>query len=686
MAATRNTVSTHTIVRHDLLARIREVENTFVEMADGVQLAARLFLPAQDGPVPALLEYIPYRKRDFMRARDEPMHRYFAAHGYAVVRVDVRGSGDSGGVLADEYSDAEIDDGVAVIDWIARQPWCTGAVGMMGISWGGFNALQVAARRPPALQAVITVCASDDRYADDAHYMGGCLLNENMQWGSILMTYTALPPDPQIVGPTWRDLWRARLEGLTAFPAAWMREPWRGDYWRPGSVCEDYRAIACPVYAIGGWADAYSNAVGRLLAGLTVPRKGLIGPWSHNYPHRGAPGPRIGFMQEALRWWDHWLRGVDTGIVDEPMLRVWMQESVPPAPEYASRPGRWVAEVAWPSSRITPRRWAINRGRLADDPQPGRALELRSPQITGAVSGEWCAFGAPGEMPLDQRVDDGRSLVFDTEPLPARLEILGAPVVELELSVDAPVAMIAVRLNEVAPGGASTRVTFGLLNLTHRSSHEAPTPLSPGERVRVRIELNDVAHAFSPRHRIRLAVSTACWPMAWPPPRPVTLTLWPGPGALELPVRPPDPHDADLPPLPDPEEAPGIEHQPLLPVPFRRSVERDLVTDTVTYRLDSDGGEFGNHAFARLEPIDLTLGYGLAKRHAIQVGDPLSARTEVDQWVELRREGWEIRVEVATQLQAEEQHLHFTATLRATEGGAVVYEQAWDERIPRRLL
>ncbi len=307
-------------VRPELLERIREVENVFIPMADGVRLAARLFLPADGKPCPVILEYLPYRKRDFMRARDEPMHRYFAAHGYAVARVDVRGTGDSDGFMTDEYSDQELQDGVAAIDWLARQPWCDGAVGMMGISWGGFNALQIAALRPPALKAIITLCASDDRYADDAHYMGGCLLNENMQWGSILTTYNAMPPDPVIVGDRWRDMWTTRLEAAVAFPELWTRHSARDAQWQRGSVCEDLSAIGCPVYAVGGWADGYSNAVGRLLAGLTVPRKGLIGPWAHTFPHHGYPGPKIGFLQEALRWWDQWLRGRETGIVAEPML------------------------------------------------------------------------------------------------------------------------------------------------------------------------------------------------------------------------------------------------------------------------------------------------------------------------------------------------------------------------------
>ncbi|MEM9692700.1 MAG: CocE/NonD family hydrolase [Myxococcota bacterium] len=677
-------------VREELLEQVEEVENVFIPLPDGIRLAARLFLPRTDGaPSPVILEYLPYRKRDFMRARDEPMHRYFAAHGYAVARVDVRGSGDSDGAMTDEYSVAEIDDALHVIAWLAAQSWCDGNVGMMGISWGGFNSLQVAARRPPALKAIITLCASDDRYADDAHYMGGCLLNENMQWGSILMTYQAMPPDPEIVGERWRAMWRERLEKLVAFPAHWLRHPNRDEPWKHGSVCEDYADITCPVYAVGGWADGYSNAVFRLLAGLSVPRKGLVGPWAHTFPHHGYPGPKIGFLQEAIRWWDQWLRGRQTGIMEEPMLRVWMQESIAPAPEYDHRPGRWVAEPSWPANDIVARSFFLEGRGLVERPSPvvdDAPRVVRSPQTTGVVSGEWCAFGARGEMPLDQRVDDGRSLVFDGPVLERGFEILGAPVLELELASDEPWAMLAVRLCEVAPGGASTRVTYGLLNLAHREGHAVERPLVADQPTRVRIALNDIAHAFSAGHRVRLALSTAYWPIAWPSRRAVKMTVWPKRSRLSLPVRVPKPSDAELTTFPSPEEAPGIQHQPIRALPFRRTVERDLTTDTFTYTLTSDGGEFGDHSLARLEPLDLTLGYAFSKTHRIRPHDPLTAETAVHQWVELSRQRWNCRVECETSLAADEDHFRFRARLRATEGMAPFVERHWDEEIPRRGL
>ncbi|WP_240466132.1 CocE/NonD family hydrolase, partial [Arhodomonas sp. KWT] len=256
-------------------------------MPDGTRLAARIWLPADAGdvPVPAVLEYIPYRKRDITRDRDETLHPWFAANGYAAVRVDLRGSGDSEGVLTDEYLPIEQDDGIAVIEWLASQPWCDGSVGMIGISWGGFNGLQIAARQPPALKAVVTVCSTDDRYADDVHYMGGCLLGDNLSWASVMFAFNALPPDPALVGDDWRRMWMERLEGSGLWLDTWLRHPHRDDYWRHGSVCEDYTDVRCPVMAVSGWADGYTNTVFRLLENLPGPRLGLVGPWSHKYPH-----------------------------------------------------------------------------------------------------------------------------------------------------------------------------------------------------------------------------------------------------------------------------------------------------------------------------------------------------------------------------------------------------------------
>jgi uncharacterized protein len=667
---------------------VREIENCWIPMPDGARLAARIWLPAgaERDPVPAVLEYIPYRKRSGTRERDEPMHRYFAGHGYASVRVDVRGSGESDGVLLDEYTDREQQDGVEVIRWIAAQPWCSGAVGMLGKSWGGFNALQVAALDPPELKAVIAVCGADDRYADDAHYMGGCLLNENLIWGSLLLAVSAQPPDPELVGERWRAQWRERLDALPLFPEVWLRHQRRDAYWKRGSVSEDLARIRCAVYAIGGWADGYTNAVPRLLAGLACPRKGLVGPWAHVYPHDGVPGPAIGFLQEALRWWERWLCGVDNGIEGEPAYRVWMQESVPPRPFHALRPGRWVAEAAWPSPRISPRGFALARGGLVEDGARDGAqetVELRCLQIAGLDAGSWCGFGLDGEAPGDQRADDGRSLTFDSAPLAEHLEILGAPELDLVMTCDRPLGFVAARLADVGPDGSSARVTYGLLNLTHRDGHEEPRPVEPGEPFAVRLRMNDVAHAFPAGHRLRVALSTSYWPLVWPSPEPVTLGVRCGASRLELPVRPPSPEDARLSPFEPPEAARGTPTTPLSHAPVRRFVRQDLTSGETVYSVSIDASEDGRPALERLDAIDLVAGHSVHETFRIHRDDPLSARARVVHRTEQRRGGWRVRVEASTSMTATASHFLLSADLRAWEGGAAFASRSWQRRIPR---
>ncbi|MDI5933799.1 CocE/NonD family hydrolase [Halomonas kalidii] len=670
---------------HAFPREVRVIENVWIPMADGIRLAARVWLPtdAERHPVPAILEYMPYRKRDFTRLRDEPLHRYFAGHGYASIRLDLRGSGDSDGLLLDEYLPQELDDAVEAIDWLAAQPWCSGEVGMMGISWGGFNALQVAALRPAPLKAIITLCSTDDRYGDDVHYQGGCLLNENLGWGSVLLSCATTPPDPDIVGGEWRAKWRQRIENAPFYPLVWMRHPHRDAYWQHGSVCEDFAAVTCPVYAVGGWADGYVNAIPRLMAGLTVPRKALIGPWSHAFPHDALPGPAIGFFQEALRWWDHWLKGLDSGLMDEPMLRVWMEEYVPPAPMHAERPGRWVAEQTWPSGRLQPRTLYLNVLSLGEHPDSEDRMRIASPQTTGLAAGDWYGFGAEGESPIDQREDDGKSLVFDSDPQPARLEILGAPLAILEVAVDQPVAHVIVRLNDIAPDGASARVSYGILNLTQRDSREHPEPLTPGQRYRITMQLNDIAYAFAPGHTLRLAIATSYWPVIWPAPERVNLTLYTGTSRLELPVRPPRAEDAELRPFEPPERASMPEITTLTVAPFRRQVERDLTSGMSVYRIATTGGDFGDAAVARLEDIDLTVGYTIAKTYRIHDFDPRTAEATVEQTTTLRRGDWSTRLECRTQLTATAARFRIRGVLKAYEGKELFARRDWDEEVTR---
>lgn len=663
---------------------IRVEENIWIPLADGTRLAARLWLPegAETAPAPAVLEYIPYRKRDGTRGRDEPMHGWFAAQGYAAIRVDMRGTGESDGHMADEYLKQEQDDALEVIAWIAAQPWCTGAVGMMGKSWGGFNSLQVAARRPPALKAIITVYSTDHRYSDDIHYQGGCLLADNLWWGAIMLAYQARPADPAIVGEGWRRQWLERLERLPFFPALWLRHQRYDEYWKHGSVCEDWSAIQVPVLAVGGWADSYTNAVPRLLAGLKVPRRGIIGPWGHVYPQDGAPGPAIGFLQEALRWWDQWLKGHDTGVMQEPMLRAFVEDWNPPAGSRAETEGRWVGEADWPSPAIAARRWALNApGALAEAAGPEAEILVRSPLSHGKAAGEWMATGCPGELPVDQRLDDGAAQLFDTAPLDEPVEILGAPELLLHLASDAPVAQLAVRLCDVAPDGRSARVSYGVLNLTHRDGHESPAPLEPGRRYQVRVNLNDCGHRFPAGHRIRIAVATGYWPTVWPAPTAATLTLRAGASHLDLPVRQSGAGVAFEPPVRGP-AAPATQ---LSPGTIRRYSKQDHVTGETTYVTEGIGGLFGE-GILRFDEIDTMASHSLKRELVIRDDDPLSARYVLTQSYEMGREGWRILIESRSVLTADLDRWHLTTELTAKENGQVVTERSWSEDIPRDLV
>ncbi|MSP82680.1 MAG: CocE/NonD family hydrolase [Alphaproteobacteria bacterium] len=670
----------------DFPRKIREIENLWVPMPDGAKLAARVWLPedADRNPVPVILEYIPYRKRDFTAFRDETMHPYWAGHGYATVRIDMRGSGESDGTMIDEYLKQELDDGVSAIAWLAKQPWCTGRIGMVGNSWGGFNSLQIAALRPPALACIITSCSTDDRYADDVHYMGGCLLNDTFDWGTSFFDWLPRPPDPVLVGERWRQMWQQRLDAA-AFPIeSWMRHQRRDDYWKHGSICENYDDIQCPVFAVGGWLDGYTNAIPRMLRHLKVPRLGLVGPWAHKFPHMAVPGPAIGFLQEGLRWWDHWLKDAKTGIMDEPILRVFMQENVPAKGFYATCPGRWVAESQWPSPRIQNRRWHLNEGGLEQRPGRETGVQGRSPQTVGLAAGEWCPYGTGGgtgpEFATDQREDDGRSIVFDSAPLPARLEILGPPVVTLDLAIDRPVGFVAVRLGDVAPDGTTTRVSYGVLALSHRDGHEVLTPMVPGQRTRVRIQLNDNAFAVDAGHRLRVAVSTTYWPMVWPSPEPVLLTVFTGASTLEIPERPVRPEDATLRPLPPAEQSPGVVVETLEPMVSRRTVERDVLTGETKVKVEENMGRFV------MRKIGLEVGFWSGEELSIAEDDPLSAKTVMWRTTEYARDGWRTRIAARTTVRATKTDFLLTGELDAFEGDQKVASKRWDATIPRDLI
>jgi putative CocE/NonD family hydrolase len=660
---------------------IRVIEHAPIRLSDGITLSAMIWLPenADERPVPAVLEYLPYRKRDGTTERDALTHPYFAGHGYASVRVDMRGSGDSEGVLRGEYLKQEQDDALEVLRWIATQPWCTGSIGMIGISWGGFNGLQIAARRPAELKAVISICSTDDRYEEDIHFMGGCVLVDKLAWGSTMFAINATPPDPALVGEKWREMWMDRLEASGFWLDEWHRRQRRDEFYKHGSICEDYGAIECPVYLVGGWADGYSNAIFRMLEYLNVPRKGLVGPWAHKYPHFALPGPQIGFLQESLRWWDKWLKGTETGVMDGPMLRVFMQDTVGPATWYAERPGTWAAEESWPSPRISNSKRPLTTGRIAAEGEivDEHALAIASPQDVGIHAGKWCAYGLDADQPGDQRNEAGGSLVFDSDILTEPLELLGAPAAHLEIAADRPKAFVAATLSEVLPDGRATRLSYGILNLTHREGHEDLKLLEPGKRYQVEVRLNECGQRISPGSRLRLAISSAYWPIVWPSPEPVTLNLIAGASWLDLPVRPPRAEDADVPAFEPAAAAAKLRTSLVRPGGRKIEVSKDVLTGRVTVERFQDDG------LVRVEDFDWEYGNSAHRVYSILPDDPLSAEARIRWQKEFGRGDFRIRIDARTQMRVTRSDFLIEGTLDAFESEARVFSREWSCRIPR---
>lgn len=645
-----------------------------IVMPDGCRLSARVWMPADAGanPVPAVLEYIPYRKRDGTIARDEMMHPYVAGHGYACVRVDMRGNGDSDGLMADEYTAVELQDACDVIAWLAAQPWCTGAVGMMGKSWGGFNCLQTAALRPPALKAVISVCSTVDRFADDVHFKGGCLLGENLGWGAVMLSFSSRPPDPML-REDWREVWLARLGAEPFLAPIWAGHQSRDTYWKHGSVCEDYAAIEAAVLSVGGWADNYMNTVAHLVENITAPVQGIVGPWVHQYPHMAVPGPQIGFLQLAVRWWDRWLKGMQNGAEDDPALRGYMLHSQPPDASVAHRAGHWVAEANWPSPRVARQIMALSAEGLLGGAGGHLATEVRTPQHLGLHTGEFFPMGLSAEMPGDQAPDDAISVCFDTAPMEAALSLFGAAQLNLRITCDTPSAFVVARLCDVAPDGSSVRICHGMLNLRHRTSREYPTPVPVPDAFEVEISLDQMAYRLSAGHRLRLALSTTYWPFLWPSAGAATVTILTG--ALDLPVHSGVAGDEWMPP-----EAEGAQpwaHRVLRKPHAERRIEQDLISGHVALVVVDDAGLREDAAHG------LITGERMTERWTVHPGDPLSAMSYFEFNQSLARGSWAVRTEGWARMTATASALLLTAHLEAWEGETQVFSRDWACEVPR---
>ena len=510
-----------------------------ITMSDGIRLAADIYWPAgadKKDRYPILLEYLPYRK-DESRARNYSLYSYFLEHDYLVVRVDMRGTGNSEGItIPYEYSDIELDDGEEVINWLSQQEWSTGSVGMFGISWGGFNSIQMAMRNPPALKAFVSLMATEYLYQEDVHYMDGIMHTDSWMMGNDL--YNVLPGAPDF---KMDEEWVKNRFNVKPSVYTYMRQQRDGTFWDRASAKGQYEKILIPGYHIGGWYDGYRNSLPRMLENVEAPVKAMIGPWDHYYPHNAWPEPQIEWREEAVRWFDQWLKGEDTGILEEPDFIVYVRNYYPPDPTIDRIPGHWRWEDKWPIDRIENHTWYAHMDHsLSNEPSENAIHSMVYKPSMGLEGGGRTMWW--GDVTPDQRPMDEFSLVYDSETLDAPLEILGRPIAKLHVSANAARANWVVRISDVAPDGQVTQVAGAAFNGTHRISAREPSDIVPGDEFDLNIDLHFTSWVFPRDHRIRIAISNAQWPMLWPTPMQMTSTLTIGGknGArIDLPVVPP---------------------------------------------------------------------------------------------------------------------------------------------------
>jgi uncharacterized protein len=489
-----------------------------IPVRDGSWLAATLYLPdGSAGRQPCLVEALPYRKDDLTSSYAESYRSLCENHGYAVARIDVRGTGSSPGDALDEYQEAEQRDLPDAFAWLAAQDWCDGQIGMWGTSYSGFNSLQIAMERPPELKAICAIYATDDRWTDDVHWRGGALrLVDLVDYDHYMTPMNVLPPVPAVWGEDWRGEWEHRLATNEPWMLTWLRENRHGSYWDHGSVrvggtTSGYERIGCPVMIVAGWADGYRNNSFRTVAELArhgVPHRLLAGPWAHADPTTAMPGPRIDFEAELAGWFDQWLRG---GGEHTDRLDVFVRTSTRPEIDLDLHEGRWVTFPSVP-------------------PVNEATLDLSAP-VTLAVAADvgtaaWidCAGHLPWGLSGDQRLDDERSLTWEVEPPPAA--VVGHPVFRARLWATEPAASLSVKLCDVFPDGTSALVTRGSVDLAYRAGvHGSPSPLVPGHEVEVEVVLDACAYQWAPGNTLRVSVAGADWPNTIAPPAPVSLTL-----------------------------------------------------------------------------------------------------------------------------------------------------------------
>jgi hypothetical protein len=670
---------------------VRIERNIRIPMRDGKTLSADLIRPDAEGPFPILIEYHPYRKDDVSRGGHN-QHWYLAERGFIGVRLDVRGTGGSDGTNTDEYVRQEQEDGYDAVEWLAEQSYSNGNVGMFGTSYGGFTSLQVAMNRPPHLKAIAPMYATDYRYTDDCHYTRGGNMRMYYDvgtYGGSMVGMNALPPLPDLSGPDWSDIWRERLEKNEPYLIKWLKNQLDNPYWHGASLRPEYDRIQCPVYVIAGWRDGYANAMMRVFQNITTPKKMLMGPWVHSRPHQSTPGPRIDHLNEMARFFAHYLRDEDTGFMDEPPVRVYMQEYTKPSRTLETTPGHWrndtdIAPLNSTAGGATEQTFYLRSGgRLMTEPGRSQGFdEFEYIPTVGTANSYWSAGGISFYLPEDQRQDEALSLVYTSEPLRQDLRVLGWPKVVVHGSSSAEVATFVAKIAEVAPDGTSALIVDGSLNGTRRGALaqalKKPQPMEPGEVYELDIPMFPTGWVVKKGHRLRLAISGADFPNLWPTPFEATNRVYRGgqyESRLVLPVVP----------------APEFEAPEFLPAPQLETIVRSYGEPPTQQTIIDQISGTVSITNRRAGTVVLENNLGSLFRSGEYIctadrNDPAHANIVGTHTYTYKRDGDEIKVVAESSIRATRDAFHLLIHLNVTKNGQQFFQKSWTHSEPRRLM
>lgn len=623
---------------------IKFLRDQRIPMSDGVTLSASLRLPPGDGPFPCIIDMIPYRWRDGIAQRDKAVFEPLAALGFACLRLDVRGSGESGGIMDDEYTERQVQDSLDAIEWMSKQPWSNGNVGMMGNSWGGFSALGAVKKGHPALKGAIVSCASDDGHTDDAHFESGVALMENWLWGIHFTTLAAMPSDPELAaarGEDWMAEWKNRLEAVKPFPSHWMQQRANLNYMEQ----RNYRALdgRAPVLLVGGWLDQYARGQWRLAHSLTEDSRIVLGGQAHAYPHCTRKDLSMDFTPMVANWFGKHLKGEGAEIQDA----AWVFTRKIPTADDPRASGWWIG--------------------LADR-RKEQTVTLPAPEFVSAPSeksgfiqsfGKICPGGDGGNeyvgYPSDPAPDMPRSWVYKFNSAELSEIYIGVP-------------KIAVNHPEAFKGGVYLlrlfvrRKEFGLRRIGYAVvDGRASVPQA--------VEFTPYGWQADPGDQLELHVMPQAWPLLWAPlpsgdlPRDLF-------GALTL-QQPESWREANIKPAPD---APAVDETP--------TAQATVVEEKDGWRLMRVDSPYSETV------TDEGIRFGSAMSQAYEYGPTGEMKAHINcrytlDWPE-RAEGVEVTTNI--RLAAQGVDIKSVTVITATQGKTEVFRKEFSETLADALL